>query len=234
MTQDRIDRRQALAIAVTSVCASAMNGCKRHNATNTELKMPDAPISLSDLHQFDTDVRSRVELPQWADPGIGYLGLILDSKPDGHRYEWCTPTNCQTFAGTGGEGVHFSLMQIDGTITAQSPIVVTTPGGGDGRSWIVGSDMRDFLSLGYHRGYFALEQLSGDQELTLTVFTTKDWQPSESWHDSVGYTIGPHHQEILDLLIERFALRPWQDPQHFYDLQKRLAPLLELPAGLSS
>lgn len=234
MARNRINRREALAVAALSACASGVTGCNRKNTIESEVKMPHSPISLRALQEFDADVRSRVELPRWADPGIGCLGLILDQKPDSHRYDWCTPTNCQTFAGTGGEGVHFSLMVIDGSINDRSPVVITTPGGGDGRSWIVGSDMRDFLSLGYHRGYFALEQLSGDQELTLTVFTNKDWQPTESWHDSVGYTIGPHHKQILDLLIERFALRPWQDPQHFYELQKRFGPLLELPAGLSS
>jgi hypothetical protein len=190
--------------------------------------MTDYPISLRDLWAFDANVRSRIKLPRWADPGIGCLGLILVPALDGHRYNWCTPLNCRTFAGTGGEGVHFSLLLKDGTVSEASPVVVTTPSG-DGRSWIVGSNLRDFLALGYYRGYFALEQLSYDQALTLVVFINKDWQPSESWHHDVGYTINSHQQQVLDLLIKRFVLRPWQSEQHFYELQERYGPALELP-----
>jgi hypothetical protein len=135
--------------------------------------MANHPISLRDLQAFDADVRSRIELPRWADSGLGCLGLIFDPALDRHRYTWCTPLNCRTFAGTGDEGVYFSLLFKDGTVGDESPVVVTTPSG-DSRSWIVGSNVRDFLALGYYRGYFALEQLSYDQALTFVVFTNKD------------------------------------------------------------
>lgn len=84
MTQSRIDRRQALTI---SVCAPAMNGCKRDDATNTELKMPDAPISLRDLQEFDSGLLEQCDEHESAEPGgfgvvrrlprLGYRGRFL-------------------------------------------------------------------------------------------------------------------------------------------------------------
>src|SRR5436190_1511728 len=137
-----------------------------------------------------------------------------------------------TFASTGGNGVHFSLLARGGKMDGQSPVIMTNPGGGDGRSWIVGESLYDFLCLGANRGYFALEQLAYSPELTLRVYTDPSWQPSEGWHESVGFAPGEHERRVLEFLTERFGLRPWPSPERFDELQARFGGQLEFPPEL--
>jgi hypothetical protein len=157
-------------------------------------------VSLRKLRELDAEAARRVPSPDPFSRGLSALGLVLDRELDMSRYDWCTPTNCKTFASTGGNGVHFSLLGHDPKRDAQSPVVITNPGGGDGRSWIVGESLYDFLCLGANRGYFALEQLAYSPELTLRAYTDPLWQPSEGWHESVGFAPGEHQRRVLELL----------------------------------
>jgi hypothetical protein len=184
------------------------------------------------LRKLDAEVARRFPVPPFYSPGLGALGLILDRKPDGSRYDWCTPTNCKTFACTGGNGVHFSLLVRDAKVAGRSPVVMTNPGGGDGRSWIVGEDLYDFLCLGTNRGYFALEQLAYTPELTLRVYTDPAWQPSEDWHSSVGFVPDGRLRHVLELLTRRFDLRPWRGPERFEEVQARFGGQLKFPPDL--
>lgn len=104
--------------------------------------------------------------------------------------------------------------------------MVTNPAA-SGENWVVGENLFDFLSLGYYRGFFALEQLSYARALTLRVFTDPKWEPTESKHRSVGYEMDAEKQPILALLITTFALRPWRDAARFEELQASYRPLLE-------
>ncbi|MBL8794557.1 MAG: hypothetical protein JNM56_11680 [Planctomycetia bacterium] len=167
----------------------------------------------------------------YLDRGFGAVGLILHEVGRG-RYEGCTPGNCHPFAGTGGNGVHFSFLALGDEIDERSPVVVSVPAMG-GYSAVVGESLHDFLCLGAVRGYFALEQLAYNDELTMRVYTDPAWQPTEKVHDSVGYTVNDHQQQILEFLTRQFDLRPWCDRQRFKQLenefQSRLAPPLEAP-----
>jgi hypothetical protein len=96
------------------------------------------------------------------DKGLGRLGLILYSQPK-HGGYWCTPTNTLAFAGTGGEGVHFSFLVQDLKVNEKSPIVVTIPAAFGQPNFVGGESLFDFLCLGYHRGYFALETLPSER-----------------------------------------------------------------------
>lgn len=232
MADRSLSRRRALNFAGIAALQGILGGCTGKQVPSQKDArgpMSGHSISLDDLRAIDAEARKRFQLPYRWDPGVGSLGLILNKKLDDYRYELCTPTNCKTFAATGGDGVHYSLLVADGRINEQSPVVITNPGGGDSRSWIVGENLFDFLCLGYYRGYFALEQLAYYPDLTLEVYTNPNWKPSESWHDSVGYVVAEEKQPVLDLLISRFSLRPWTSVEHFHDLQKEYGALLKLP-----
>jgi hypothetical protein len=179
------------------------------------------------LRQLDKEAEHR--FPGRFDPGLGSLGLILDKRLDQSRYSFSTPLNCQTFAHTGGEGVHFSFLVQEGMISESSPIVVTVPAMG-GRSFVVGENLFDFLCLGAHRGFFALEQLAYYPELTLEVFTNPKWQPTASWHGSVGFVPGEERKRLLAFLKTELGLRSWPNAGRFEVLQERYAGCLELPA----
>lgn len=185
-----------------------------------------ALVTFKRLRSLHADACKQIKQPY--DRGIGCLGLILDKKLDQSRYDWCTPSNCRTFATTGGNGVHFSYLKTKSRSPGNSPIVMTNPGGGSGLSYIVGENLWDFLCLGYHRGYFALEQLDYQLELTLEVFTNSRWRSTDKRHDDwVGYLLKPKQRAVLKFAIKRLQLRPWSGPQRFHELQDRYLPALE-------
>jgi hypothetical protein len=160
-------------------------------------------------------------------PGFGSLGLILDKKLDDSRYD-CTPLNCQTFAHTGGEGVHFSFLVQDGFVRETSPIVVTVPQM-PFQSFVVGENLFDFLCLGADRGFFALEQLAYNPALTLEVFTNSQWEPTDSSHWHVGYGLSEENKLLLEFLRNELRLQSWPSASRFQVLQEQYAGLLEQP-----
>ena len=120
---------------------------------------------------------SNTRLLQWAqrfgrahgvplDAVLDPLGLILENPP--HRWNYlCTPLNSLTFAHTGVDGEHFSLLSEPGTVAG---VVVVTVPMSDHHNVIVGRDMVEFLRLGVEWGYGWLAQLaygSGDVEYAL-------------------------------------------------------------------
>jgi hypothetical protein len=188
---------------------------------------PDPLVTFQELQEFDEKEARKFKLSR-GDPGLVALGLMIGDKLDEFRYDWCTPSNCLTFATTGGNGIHFSFLVENGTISPRSPIVVTNPGYG-GISWIVGKNLYDFLCLGYHRGYFALEQLAYQRELTLEVYTNAQWKPTKPDDHSVGYVLSEEQRLVLNALIKRFGLRPWNSPETFHRLQDKYMGLLKEP-----
>src|SRR5438132_2356434 len=82
-------------------------------------------VSLAKLRAFDAEAAGRFPLSPSDPPGLGAVGMILDRRVDQSRCSWCTPTNCKTFASTGGNGVHFSLLVRDGKVSGQSTVVMT-------------------------------------------------------------------------------------------------------------
>lgn len=91
-----------------------------------------------------------------------FAGIIPDDEI--FRYD-CTPLNTTIFARTGGDGVHYSFLEISETL---QPIVMTVPMN-FGTSikdynWILGDNLNEFLSLGYFNGWFPLEQLCHKKE----------------------------------------------------------------------
>ncbi|MBN1909010.1 MAG: hypothetical protein JW818_04660 [Pirellulales bacterium] len=187
---------------------------------------------LDDLRRFDAE--AAIRYPAEYDNGLGQMGMLLYAECRTGGY-WCTPSNSMAFATTGGDGVHFSFIVEDDNITEDSPVIVTVPAAfGDGpetASFVVGDSLRNFLRFGLHRGYFALEQLTYYRDLTLQVYSSPEWQPTEKWHHSVGYLLHENGQRIRDFLAERFSLTPLAYTADEFDaLQNRFKPLLEYPS----
>ena len=108
-------------------------------------------------------------------PGLyfDYAGLIPVSDKS-FRYD-CTPINTEVFAMTGGDGVHFSMLELSGK---EQPIVMTVPMNfGDSMrayNWIVGANLNEFLSIGYYNGWFSLEQLCYDIDWLLSFYAKEN------------------------------------------------------------
>jgi hypothetical protein len=149
-------------------------------------------------------------------------------------FHWCTPINTLAFAHTGGEGVHFSFLVDEGKITEHSPIVITIPSPGDQPNYIGGASLFDFLCLGFHRGYFALETANTNR--FFEAYSSGKWPLSQvegrppDWDWAVGYGVNEHQRQLLDFLIAELGLSPWNDLRRkFQQLQKRYLPLLKMP-----
>jgi hypothetical protein len=159
--------------------------------------------------------------------------LILYSPPEHGGYH-CTPTNTIAFAGTGGEGVHFSFLVEDGRVTEKSPIVITVPMDFGHPNHIGGESLFDFLCLGYYRGFFSMETVSSDR--FFEAYSSGKWPLSDvegrppHWDYSVGYGVNERNRQLLDFLIAELGLSPWKDlKRKFHRLQKRYMPLLKIP-----
>lgn len=136
-------------------------------------------------------------------------GLLLEPVPAKWSYE-ATPASSITFASTGGDGVHYSVLTDAGR---PGPVVMTVPLNVDRPNLVVGADLRDFLGLGCHFGYFALEQLVYDVERTV--------------RDIEAASTGPRDHEqavVLATLTGHLGLRaPTDVHAHLDGLQDRFA-----------
>ena len=79
--------------------------------------MPPTLKRLWDLTGVSLDSPD-AEWNQFFDP----IGLILLGRLQSFDY-WCTPSNSITFATTGGDGVHYGLLDIGSGFSNESPVV---------------------------------------------------------------------------------------------------------------
>jgi hypothetical protein len=222
---DLISRREIVVSASLGALSLMSIGLQqsrhRDGAARAESRIVKS-IVLDDLHRLDISVREQISLPAYYGSGLEAIGLNLGFEP----YGWCTPRNCKPFAHTGGNGVHFSLLEIPSGDVSLQPVVMTNPAAA-GASLIVGENLRDFLSLGYHCGFFIMEQLSYD--LARTLCTLVNPQHPEADPDLLPEV---EKQPVLAALRKEFHLAPWADESRFDQLQKTYQPLLILPPGL--
>lgn len=183
------------------------------NITATGAQL-DHPLLLK-LHEVDQHIRKNFKLPRWADAGVGSVGLILNQTLENGGY-WCSPSNALTFATTGGDGDHYSLLVKGGVISETSPVVLTWPS--EGAQTIVGATLYDFLCFGIHGGYFQV--LSGHTD--------------EPTVESNGLLFHPHvedyQQNVLAYLAAELDLTPWPHSERsnrFNALQSEILPLVE-------
>lgn len=102
-----------------------------------------------------------------------------------------TPANSLTFASTGGDGVHFGLLQLASASTRNGPVVMTVPTASQPNHVLAGS-LAEFLGLGCVHGWFSLEQLAYRPEYTLQLYAEAQ---------------SPTHSPIAQL-FEHLSLKP--------------------------
>ncbi len=131
------------------------------------------------------------------------VGLILHQKVGRATYR-ATPLNVDTFAYTGGDGVHYSFLQLEDRLPEELPIVMTVPmARKENWNFVVGADLIEFLSLGCNFGYFSLEQLAYNWVGTVAELQSK----------ANAYSASPTENKLRLSLNDRFGLRPWPDVQ---------------------
>jgi hypothetical protein len=149
------------------------------------------------------------------------LGLGLHGRYGSHQPYDATPGNSMTFASTGGDGVHFSLLRT--TTPGPAPVVMTVPMQFDAPNHVVGASLREFLALGCRTGYYHLDKLaygSGRQAEAYHLEHGK-WEGT-GWD---GETAEATVLELLAVLTREFSLAPWPDvPQRLAELQSRYLP----------
>lgn len=185
----------------------------------------DHPL-LDELREVAAEVRLRFQSP-WGDGNLIDLGLGVSEELSYSCYDWCSPLNCATFASTGVDGTHFSLLLVDGAVQADSPIVMTTPAN-MGKSVVVGENLFDFLCLGSRRGY-ALDHLADSCRSVLESLIDANWYPGKPAHEWLARQGDDYLGNMLAFLVGRLDLHPWTDVSRFDELQQRYASLLRLP-----
>jgi hypothetical protein len=151
---------------------------------------------------------------------FGSIGLFLDRpmKPFGY---YCTPKNVKTFAHTGCDGVHYSVLEIPSRSLSESPVVMTVPANYDNPNpnIIVGENLHEFLCLGSKASYLALEELSY-AEGNLTPLKTNNYAD-----DLTKLQIA-----LLAGLSYKLSLKSWLHlEERIAALQDKYADLLVIP-----
>jgi hypothetical protein len=151
------------------------------------------PPRLQDLHTIAIAVGE--ELGCAPEGVFDPCGLILEMPS--HRYAYdSTPKTALTFATTGGDGVHYSYFIDSRLAPGVVPIAMTVPMHFDQPNVIVADTFDEFFGLGYHVGWFSLEQLVYEPEETVEYFAQPD---PDDWEDKTM---------LLELLRTRLQIRP--------------------------
>lgn len=135
-------------------------------------------------------LRGAVEQEEGAAEAVGLL-FAPNPRPSGYE---ATPAGALTFAWTGGDGVHFSLLAKG----SRCPVLMTVPMCFDRPNVVVGDDLKDFLGLGLPRGFVALENLAYRPEDTTKALDA-----------AVGADLTPLQRRTLDAIAVAFGAERW-------------------------
>ena len=150
---------------------------------------------LKKLYEFDRNARLE-KMFIW---GLN----LLELEPYGGTILYnpaMSPSKRARFATTGGDDVHFSLVEVNGKFGDISPIVMTVPMASrtaKEANIVVGESLHDFLRLGCVHGFFDLEQLAYPWK---TKLFSKYSQPPNARDDSV-----------YEKFRAEFSLAPWSE-----------------------
>ncbi len=234
-SQDDIHRRTVLA-AMAGFGFGILQGCRPSSSAPVELIVEpepvlqplDLPVPLL-LRLHDISDRSGERFYEPGVAGLGTLGLNLARKLENGDY-WCTPKNTLKFANTAGDGVHFSLVQIDGKVTEDSPVVMSVPANSGNRedaNLIMGSSLINFIRFGLRRGYFYMEQWIYQRENALKAYASAEWRPEDP-QDREMYEVDETSKRILEFLAQELNVTPLTyTVDEFEALQNRYKPLLK-------
>jgi hypothetical protein len=144
-------------------------------------------------------------------------GLILEFPPKAGTC-WCTPEKALTFAHTGGDGVHYSYLSSDELPPGLVPIVMTLPPCIP-HNVVLAESIDEFLGLGYHVGWFALELVSPYSPESVLEYFAKP-NPND-----------PHYKsERMEFLRSQLGIRPIAlSLQRIAALTERYASYLIVP-----
>jgi hypothetical protein len=202
---------------------------REHSVADADSISPTLlPVTVSvplfdELQLVDQELRERFVDWHGRPASLFELGLGLDKKLDDHRYDHCTPLNCRTFAGTGGDGHHFSFLVVEGAITESSPIVATAPDYG-GQSAVIAESLEQFLRLGCIHSYDALGSLLlGEDEKLIDYFAPV---PDPT---AVEFPYAPFKRGMLAYLRQRLNLKPWTEWRSLRAIQQKYQGQLKLP-----
>jgi hypothetical protein len=156
------------------------------------------------------------ETPERKGLGLAKIGLEMPAD-----LEFCrgsaTPLKSEIFAHTGGDGVHFCLLEVADEIRDDSPVVMVVPANSEAPRLVVGDTLSEFLALGSVIGFFFLEQLVYDREETLGYLFDYD---AFIRHVYEGGKILPEDEQdmqgqrqLLSELRQAFVLAPWPKPE---------------------
>lgn len=155
------------------------------------------------------------------------LGLALDSGSDDQPGYDATPVNSTTFAWTGGDGVHFSLLHTPTPVPGTAPVVMTVPMQFNAPNHIVGASLREFLALGCRTGYYHIENLAYSSQRQEEVSHLEDGEWWGLGWD--GVTEEDTALALLAALTKEFGLTPWPNvAQRLDTLQASYLPAVRL------
>jgi hypothetical protein len=170
--------------------------------------MQSIPPRLQKLYDAAALIGSRFDrsLEAVLDP----CGLILE-KPPRENYYWCTPRTAKTFASTGGDGVHYSYLQISEASSGATLIVMTMPAN-DQLNFVVAENFDEFFGLGYHVGWFALEQIAYSPEWARLYFANEDPEARDeararlaALRSELGIRYIPLNIQRIEMLTSRYG-----------------------------
>lgn len=154
--------------------------------------MASVPQRLQDLYAVAARVGE--QLGHSAEGVFDPCGLILEIPPRAGYY-WCTPRDALTFAATGGDGVHYSYLCSDQVSSSVVPVIMTLPAA-ETHNVVLAENLDEFFGLGYHVGWFALEQVIHQPEAAVAYFAQRD--PED-----------PDYKTFrMDLLRSQLGIRP--------------------------
>ncbi len=157
----------------------------------------------------------------------GFIGLELIDPPAHYAnigtdlYEpTATPTNTVAFAHTGGDDVHFSLVELDGKLGDLSPVVMTVPMAGDdplSLNVVLGASLHEFLCLGCVHGYALIEELPYDRVDTMARLASPE-----------NLECDAEDLALLGSFRQQFELTPWKEiDSRLQALDKQFRGVLE-------
>jgi len=155
-------------------------------------------------HSAFEGVNSSLILPNISATGVfDPCGLILEIPPR-TGYYWCTPKEALTFAATGGDGVHYSYLSSSNLSSSVVPVVMTLPAA-EKHNLVVAENIDEFLGLGYHVGWFGLEQIVYQPEAALAYFAQPDPDARECKSARMNFLRSHLSIRPVALSLERIA-----------------------------
>ncbi|GGE95217.1 hypothetical protein [Hymenobacter cavernae] len=133
---------------------------------------------------------------------VDYCGLEPIMPPENYSY-FCTPVNTISFARTGGNGVHFGILNGVGE-EACGPVIMTVPMASV-NNIVVAETLEEFLGIGCRNGWFVLEQLAYNASEALAYYASQDEDLSEEEQSFLSLVRSELQVEYVPLLAERLA-----------------------------